>query len=171
MRRPLALLLAAVLCAGFGPSKEDADQLAWRTAPGAAVPLDTVLHDEAGRAVALRDVLKGRPVILDLGYFHCPSLCGIVRADLFQALEQSGLGPGDYTLLAVSIDKAETAADAAAAKKTDRAQAPFLAAADTHYLTGDAAAVERAVGFRDRYDEGTAAFLHPVKRRSCKATL
>ena len=31
------------------------------------------------------------PVILDLGYYHCPSLCGVARADLFDALGASGL--------------------------------------------------------------------------------
>ena len=105
------IVLASLLCCGFAPaSPRDAAQFAWRTAPGARLPLNTVLRDEAGHAVSLCQVFRGRPVILDLGYYHCPSLCGVVRADLFNALASSGLvGGRDYTLLAVSIDPAETA--------------------------------------------------------------
>ena len=47
----------------------------------------------------------GAAVILDLGYFHCRSLCGIVRADMLRALDASGLQAGrDYVLASVSID-------------------------------------------------------------------
>ena len=50
--RRLALLFLLLTC-GFGPvTAEDAEQLAWQTAPGARMPLDTELLDEAGIANA-----------------------------------------------------------------------------------------------------------------------
>lgn len=139
---------------------------AWVQHRGDTVPLAAPLRDEAGRGVTLRGLLTAAPVILDLGYFHCPSLCGVVRSDLYGALRASGLASGqDYTVVSVSIDPGETPGDAARAKQDDLAQAPFARAADVHYLTGPAAslaAIEGAVGFRARYDVAFKQFLHPA---------
>src|SRR5579859_6887603 len=110
--------------------------------PRARVPLDTDLLDEAGRPLKLRQVFAGRPVILDLGYYHCPSLCGVVRADLLNALRPSGLiGGRDYTLVVLSIDPAETPRDAAAAKAADLARLPGATGGGWHYLTGSPEAI------------------------------
>ena len=161
MKRLAALGLAAVLTAGAAP--EDPASYAWRLSPGATVPLDGGLTDEAGHPFQRA---TDRPTILDLGYFHCPSLCGTVRADLFNALASSGLANGvDYDLVALSIDPAESPADAASAKSADRAQAPFLTETGTHYLTGTPGAITaigNAVGFRDRFDPALKQFLHPT---------
>lgn len=168
MRAPLLTLLAALLLttAAAPRAPEDAAELAWRTNPGAQLPLATSLHDSAGNAVPLRSLFGGKPIILDLGYYHCPGLCGLVRSDLFNALAASGLRPGtDYTVAALSIDPAETSADAAKAKAIDLAQSPFLRESDLHYLTGSApavAAISAAVGFRARPDRDTRQFLHPA---------
>jgi protein SCO1/2 len=131
------------------------------------VPYDAVLHDEAGHAVDLRALTGGRPAILALGYFHCPSLCGIVRDDLLSAVSRSGLhAPGDYALIALSIDPAETSQDAADAKRQELARYPVPGAAQAwHYLTGPAAsvqAIEQAVGFRAKFDDQLNQFLHPT---------
>jgi protein SCO1/2 len=108
---------------------------------------------------------QGKPLILALGYFHCPSLCGIVRADLFHALGSSELvGGRDYALIDVSIDPKETSSDAASAKAQDMARFPAPGAEHGwHFLTGPAAAVKSiadAVGFRDRFDPRLGQFLH-----------
>src|SRR6185312_6942012 len=99
----------------------------------------------------------GQPLILILGYFHCPNLCGIVRADLFHALQKTNLvGGRDYQLVSLSIDPAETARDAATAKAQDITRFPAAGAqAGWHFLTGQPAAVQSiasAVGFGDRAD-------------------
>ena len=93
----------------------------------------------------LAELSAGKPMILALGYFHCPNLCGVVRADLYNALAQSRMTAGrDYTLVALSIDPAETSADAAAAKASDLARYPLPGAAqDWHFLTGSAATIAR----------------------------
>ena len=165
-RAAIFLLLACLAAPPALAAAGDPASFAWHTQPGAQVPLDTTLRDEAGRETRLRDLFGAAPVILDLGYYHCPSLCGVVRADLLNALQGSGLVEGrDYTLVAVSIDPAETPQDAAHTKQGDLAQAPFATGADWHYMTGTAdalGAIAKAVGFRDRYDPQYRQFLHPT---------
>ncbi len=117
--------------------------------------------------VRLADLFEGKPLVLALGYFHCPNLCSVVRADLFDALRASELMAGrDYALVALSIDPSETRADAAAAKAEDLQRYPAPGAAQNwHFLTGtfDAVqAVANAVGFRQRFDPALKQFAHPA---------
>jgi protein SCO1/2 len=163
----MALLLAAAHGRAWSSTYAPVDptQFAWQQKPGARVPLQTGFTDDLGKPISLHDLAGKSPLILDLGYFHCPSLCGVVRADLFLALQQSGLVPGrDYSLIAASIDPAETPKDAAAARRSDAAEFPGLDVAAFHYLTGSQRAIstlEQAVGFRARYDARYRQFLHP----------
>ena len=168
MRLALWPITAMLLMAPVWPRAAtiDVNDFAWQMHQGAGVPMDAVFRDEAGAPVTLREAAHGLPVVLDLGYFHCPTLCGVVRSDLLGALKASGLTDGrDYALLSVSIDPAETSRFAADAKATDLAQSPFSHGLGWHYLTGEApaiAALTSAVGFRDRYDMQLQQFLHPV---------
>jgi len=140
------------------------DAFAFDQKPGAQLPLDAVFSDAAGHPVSLGS-LGGKPLMLAFGYFHCPNLCGVVREDMFAALQRTGLEAGrDYQLAFVSIDPHETPKDAAEAQANDRARYP--ADADGwHFLTGDAAgieALEAAAGYHSRYDPALAQFLHPA---------
>ncbi|MBV9784512.1 MAG: SCO family protein [Acidisphaera sp.] len=160
------LLLLLLLLATPAWAVPDLSGFAYQQRQGSALPADAEFRDESGKAVRLGELL-GRPVILVLGYFHCPNLCGVVRDDLFSALAGSGLRtPADYTLVALSIDPAETAADAAAAKAADLARFPTEGAdRGWHFLTGSAEAVQRvadAVGFRDAFDPRFKQFIHPA---------
>ncbi len=161
-----ALALASLLLPGLAYAADDPADYAWVMHQGEAVPMTMSLRDEADRDITLAAASAGKPLILDLGYFHCPTLCGVVRADLLNALKTSGLAEDkDYSLASISIDPAETPKDAAAAKAADLAQSPFATGGAWHYLTGRAeavAAVKRAVGFRDRYDDQVKQFLHPA---------
>ena len=138
----------------------------WQQRPGAALPQSVPLRDEAGRQTTLSQSFTGPPVILDLGYYHCPTLCGVVRRDLIDALTTSGLVRGrDYRLVALSIDANETPQDAADAKAADLHQAGLQDGPDWRYLTGPAesiAGVAEAVGFRSRFDAALKQFLHPA---------
>lgn len=168
--RRLAAWAAACVLLGAGVARAappDTSGLGFSPQPGTSLPLAAVLREADGRAVALRDVVGGRPVLLALGYFSCPALCGVVRDDLFAALGGSGLVAGrDYTLLFVSIDPAEGPADARRALADDLARYPLPGAAQGwHFLTGDAAAlasVEDSVGYRSRFDAALKQFLHPA---------
>ena len=156
----LALLLAPAARGATG------DGFAWQQHPGAQVPPGTVLQDEAGRRAPLAATLAGTPAILDLGYFHCPSLCGVTRADLLAALRAGGLQPGrDVSVIAVSIDPAETPADAASARHADLAGLPQAWSAGLRYRTATPdgiAALERAVGFHAVWEPRFKQFMHPA---------
>lgn len=154
--RQLALLVLWPLLGGAA----NLGQLGYQQMLGNQVSLQATFRDAAGRPVRFGDLLGGRPTILDLGYFHCPNLCGIVRADLMDALSRAGLS--NYTLIVVSIDPAETPADASKAKQQD---ASLAVVPNAHYLTGPADQIQRIeqdVGFRSQFDENLKQFFHPA---------
>ena len=156
--------LAALLAAVAGPARAAAFD--WQQHLGQSLPLTEPLRAETGVAVTLARMFHGVPVILDLGYFRCPSLCGIARSDLFAALSGAALRAGrDYELVSVSIDPHETPADAAAAKRKDAGAWPGLDASHWQYLTGTqgaVAAVAQAAGFPFSYNVQWRQFLHPT---------
>ncbi len=145
----------------------DLTGLGYRPQIGAIVPLDRPFLSETGHATDLRSVIRGQPTILILGYYACPSLCGLVRDDTLSAISRTRLVAGrDYQLAFLSIDAAETPALAAAAKNTDLQRYPSPgAAAAWIFMTGhqpDIEAVESAVGFHARYSAALKQFLHPA---------
>lgn len=161
------LILLLLLCAPCLAAPPDASGLAFRQHPGASVPLDVQFIDHTGQVASLRTLLNGRPAVLMLGYFHCPSLCGVVRDDAFEALSQTGLDtPAAFSVIDLSIDPHEGAKDAAQARDEDLARFPTPGAAEGwHFLTGapeDLSAVTAAVGFPSRWDNGLQQFLHPA---------
>jgi protein SCO1 len=166
-----ALLAALILPSPKRPAvRQDSDlaALAFRPHPGTRLPLNTMLVDENGRAVALGAYFSKSPVILVLEYLRCTSLCGVTLRNLVAGtLTKLPLEPGrDYQLLAISIDPRDTPVDAAAAR------AKYAALLDRsgaergmHFLTAPAAAVREiagAVGFPYRYDGLLDAYIHPV---------
>ena len=160
--RWLALLLIVSLPCRAAPP--DVSGIEFAQHPGAAIPLDAGFVDHTGRRVTLGSLLGGRPAVLLLGYFQCPSLCGIVRDDALNALAHTGLDtPGDYSVFDISIDPREGVADAAAARADDLARYAVPGAeAGWHFLIGDSTAVAQAVGFRSRWDAGLQQYMHPT---------
>jgi protein SCO1 len=157
----ILMLMAALPCRAAAP---DISVIEFDQHPGAPVPLDAPFTDQTGRMVALGSLLGHRPAVLLLGYFHCPSLCGVVRDDALNALAHTGLTtPGDYSVLDISIDPREGPSDAAAAR-TDALARYTVPGAETgwHFLTGDTTALARVVGFRSRWDADLGQFLHPT---------
>ena len=164
--RLLLALLAALLPVPALAGPPDVSGLEWQPHPGGAVP-EVALRTSDGRLATLAGLAGGRPVIVDLGYYKCPTLCGEARDDLLTARSASPLRAGeDYTLLALSIDPAETPQVAAEAKAIDVQHYPAPGAgAGWVYATGDAPAVSAvadAIGFPSRWDEGLKQFLHPT---------
>ncbi len=151
----VALCLAVALALPARAQTPDLSGLGFEPHPGARVPLDQPFVDDNGTKLRLRDLLHGKPAVLDLGYYTCPNLCGTVRDDLSRALARSGLSvPRDLNVIALSIDPAERPADAARAKAANGADG-------WHFLTGPADAVAIAVGFPYRRDDRQQQFLHP----------
>ncbi|MBK8901636.1 MAG: SCO family protein [Anaerolineaceae bacterium] len=128
------------------------------------LPLDVTFIDETETQVALNDYFGAQPVVVVMGYFECPTLCVevVYPALAKSAQELSGLAPGaDFTVLAITIDPAETAAAAA------RTKTQFLGNVNQpgwHFLTGSQTAIDAvadAIGFHYAYDEATEQFSHP----------
>jgi protein SCO1 len=131
---------------------------------GAQVPLDLAFNDESGQLVTLRQYF-GKPVILALVYYQCPSLCNMVLNGLVRSVKDFTLTAGaDYDVVAVSFDPRETPEMARAKKQTymknyDRPGAEK----GWHFLTGDEAASKAladSVGFRFVYDTMTNQYAH-----------
>lgn len=174
----LACLLSLV--AGAGPlALPAAPDAGLAPRPGAVLPLDLRLRDDLGQPVRLRDYFRpGQPVLLVPGYYHCTQLCGLLMQQLLQGLQESGLPRRDWRIVAVSIDPADTPADARQRRELYLAYAGFLegahadpAALHLDLLLADADQVRRiadAMGYRFQALSATAdkmdgqRFAHPA---------
>ena len=168
-------LLAAALCAGMCSSAMAATPVFLPAPPraefvqhlDAALPLGLPFVDAAGRRVRLGDYFgDGRAVLLVLGYYRCPNLCGLVMHGVLEALAASGLPRRAWRIVGVGIDPQETPADAAARQRVDLDYAAHLGGAaseaplDLHLLVGAPpaiAALARQVGFGYARDDGAGA--------------
>jgi protein SCO1/2 len=127
-------------------------------------------QDERGYPLQLRQFFPGaRPVILDLGYFGCPGLCGEVMNGMVDALNQIELEPSrDYEILSISIDPREGAPESTLAKDKKNAFLVKLTKlggqAGWHFATGQQDAIKAItdqVGFRYYWAEHENRFDHP----------
>jgi protein SCO1/2 len=129
------------------------------------VPLDLEFRDETGAPVEIGRFFGERPVVLALVYYECPMLCTLVLNGLLSALRTLSFDVGkEFEVVTVSFDPDEKPA-LAAAKKENVLASYRRAGAERgwHFLTGDAASIERlarAVGFRYRYDAASGEFAH-----------
>lgn len=131
----------------------------------APLPLDSTFRDESGRTVPLRAYFGKRPVLLTLVYYTCPMLCNQILTGVAAALRPLSLQPGrDFDVVAISINPAETPADAAAKRAwVVHRYSSRASPAGWHFLVGDDAdihAVANAVGFHYRYDPASKMFFH-----------
>ena len=76
---------------------------------GAVVDRTLTFKDETGKDVALNDYLsRGKPILLNFAYFHCPMLCGLVQDGMVKGLKSMDWVPGkNYEVLTVSMDTRE----------------------------------------------------------------
>lgn len=135
-----------------------------------SIPSDIKLIDETGKTVALGSFFKeGRPVVINLGYSRCPSICIAMRNQLVAALPETDLELGeDFIVLNVSIDPQESADVSAKMRDTTLAelkQKGVEASADGwRFLTGEQdaiAALTDAVGYRYMYIKPQNEYGHP----------
>jgi protein SCO1/2 len=135
---------------------------------GQRIPKGLVFTDGHGAKVAVDDLLaRGKPVLLTLGYYHCPMLCNLVHEGLARSILAAKLVPGrDFVGLAVSFDPKEDPKSANTnqarllrfIQHEARADWPF--ALDTTPGAAAAVALARSVGFRYKYDDTSKQFAH-----------
>jgi len=134
---------------------------------GEQVPLDTQFFDTSGRLRPLSDYFKdGKPVVLQLGYYNCPQLCGQVEQGILQMIDEVGLVPGrDFEMISLSFDPDEPFQLANQHKRNMLSMADNGAAlADGwHFLTGkrkNIQAITEAVGFKFKWNERAQQYAH-----------
>ncbi|MDZ4754759.1 MAG: SCO family protein [Phycisphaerae bacterium] len=144
--------------------------------PNAQLPLDTPFIDEDGRDVMLRDFFKKdangneKPVLLQLGYYKCPMLCGLVLNGLVDGLEGVDWTAGEtFEVVAISINPRET--PELARVKRDGYLLEYNRPGGVkgfHFLTGPASSshlIAESVGFKFReqdngeYSHAAAVFV------------
>jgi protein SCO1/2 len=123
---------------------------------GAFVPLDLGFLDSKGDSVYLKDVI-GRPTVLTLVYFHCPSVCKPLLGAVSEVVAKTDLKPGrDYDLLTVSFDVNDTPKSAAQIKSNFVEPLQNVGGETWKFLTADSSTISRitdAVGFRFKRTE------------------
>lgn len=165
------LLVNGLLAQGVGhpvSSLDGTDLGAQQTdAIGHTVDASLTFTDERGYPFGLKQLFPGKqPVVLMLGYYSCPAMCGQVLGAAFDALSEDSLQPGvDYRVLNVSINPAETAAMAMERKQKFLPKLRKIGGDEAwRVLVGDAASVKKladAVGFHYYWAEATQQFAHP----------
>lgn len=162
------ILSIALASGGFLHAGSDADipkEIRIDQKLDAQVPLDLTFVDEAGQTVQLRDLLREKPVILNLVYFECPMLCTLVLNGQIRAMRSMEFSIGrEFDVVTVSIDPLETA-ELAASKKAQYLESYHRDGAGDgwHFLTGREEEIRRladAVGFRYKYDPETKQYAH-----------
>jgi protein SCO1 len=166
--RPGAVLTLLAVLVALGPTawahEAAIEELGFDEKLGAFVPLDAGFTAEDGTKIALAELVV-RPSILVLGYYRCKDKCNELYTGLARALRGVEAAPGkDYQVICVSINEAETPADALREKGIALAsiEGPFPATA-WRFLVGDEANIDRlsdATGFV--YRRNGEDFDHPL---------
>jgi protein SCO1/2 len=129
---------------------------------GEAVPTDIQLYDESGNLVTLRQLLGG-PVILNLVYYRCPSICNPLMSSIAEVLRKVDMRAGDeFAVITVSFDPTDTPELAAEKKKNYfNTLPPDFPETGWRFMTADSANIEaltNAVGFK--YIKEGEEFIH-----------
>jgi protein SCO1 len=122
--------------------------------------------DDRGSAVKLGEYFRVRPVVVEMGYFRCPTLCGVSLNEITQTIEDfpPESASRDFEFIFVSVDPRETFVTAAAEKAEYLRRLAWHPAADRwHFLTGAQSAAQLAaqIGFHYRYDPIGKQYIHP----------
>ena len=122
--------------------------------------------DDHGETVTLGNYFRGRPLVLAMGYYRCPTLCGVGLNATTRTVDEfpPESSSRDFEFAFVSIDPEESFL-VAAEKKMEclRRLAWKPAESRWHFLTGGQSAADLAaqIGFHFRYDPAGKQYVHP----------
>jgi protein SCO1/2 len=171
MRRPAILLITLIeLMAplrGYAQIADPNREIRFEQRLDRTVNATLTFTDQSGRPVRWQDFLRQRPIVLAMGYYQCPMLCGVVLNALVQSLQD--LAPNspdrDFEFIFVSIDSKETTQLANAKRENYLARYGWSpAASHWHFLIGSENTIHELadeIGFRYRYDGIAHQFVHP----------
>lgn len=123
-------------------------------------------RNEEGEEVVLASFFDGkRPVVLNLMYYTCPSLCSLLLNGIVESLRRIDWTLGEeYQMITLSIDPRETWMLAADKKENYvKDYGKPVAAKGWHFLTGDKdqiQALAKQVGFGYRWIEEDDEYAH-----------
>lgn len=134
---------------------------------GSKVDLESILlRDETGRELPLKSFFQsGKPVLLNIVYYNCPNLCGLLLNGTLEVIKELEWSAGtQYTILSVSMDHREQA-DLAAQKKARylKEYGRTIDPLGWRFLTGredQIKALASQVGFGFHYDPRQKEFAH-----------
>ena len=162
-----AVALVAILIAPWSSADEQtgAPGVRFEQRIGKRLPLELALRGTDGTARPLAAYFRERPVVLYFGYTRCPQLCSVVSDATVDVLRHLEPGVGrEFDVINVSIDPAETVADAQTAESSAvRLYGRSGAAEGWHYLIGSEPAIRAltdAAGFHFRYDPVSRQYAH-----------
>ncbi len=129
---------------------------------GETVPLNLYFNDSNGQKVLLKDLVT-KPTVIDFAYYKCTGICTPLMTEIADVVGKVDLKPGkDYNILTVSINPAETSADAENKKKEMFALInEKVPDASWRFLTGDSVTIKAltdAAGFH--FEKQGNTFLH-----------
>jgi len=138
-----------------------------------ALPLDLTFLDEEGKEVRLAGYFSGhQPVIINLGYYRCPMLCGLILNGLLEGLKEMPLTAGkDFQIVTLSIDPLETPNLAKFKKQNvikEYGRSEGFQGWD--FLTGKNEAIQKltsTVGFGYKWIEKRKEYAHPAALILC----
>ncbi|MCH8567581.1 MAG: SCO family protein [Balneolales bacterium] len=143
------------------------EELTIREKLGETIPADIRLVNEQGETVLLSELFESnKPVILNLIYFQCPSMCSLILNGVADAVEDLRWDLGrEYQIITVSIDPDEDYQLAADVKHgyISRLNRSGNAEDNWHFLTGEQDQIDRlieAVGMPFKWSEQAQEFLH-----------
>lgn len=162
--RAITLLAALALASGAVDPNDPFKAASIVERPGAAIPLDSPFVTAAGKAVTLRQVAAGKPLLITPVQHECPNICGVTLAGITAAIDgQDRYRPGrDFAIVALGIDPREGPAQARDDLRRLAAQRPN-AAWQPVALTGSESsiqAVTRTLGYRYAWSDQLGQYAH-----------
>lgn len=142
------------------------EQLQIQEQLGRQIPSDLTFTNEKGEEVTLGSLFEtGRPVLLNLIYFSCPSICSLILNGVADAVEQVRWNPGtEYDIITISIDPKEDYVLASEVKAGYESRMNKSGIREGwHFLTGTQENIDRvseAVGMPFIWSEEAQEFLH-----------
>lgn len=165
----LLMVIFAMACVGMAaplPPHDLMHKVGFEQRLGSRIPLDLQLTDAHGRVETLGAWVGQRPVLLLMGYFHCPNLCDAVLQGLAHSVARAGLTAGkDVSVIFVSVDPRDTSSDAGQMQQMVAHMSGNRDINQWHFLIASSSTITTladAVGYRYWYDPALQQYAHPA---------